>query len=593
MRLIDEIEVSYFRSFYKVKINQINDLNVIFGQNDSGKSNAVRALNLFFNGSPERDLDYNFETDFCSYRQWEADDSENIKKFIYVKVTFTTPPNYQKSLGKSFSVKRQWNISSGDEYAETFSSNIPKSRQHIARRFINNIRFIYIPAIKSITIFENLLSDIYETIENSQEFIDATENFAGQIQQLTRNMFMNLPAEVSSATKIGAPTRMSQLFQTLDFETTSEDGAPPKSLTRQRGDGIKARHIPELLNYISENDDYKYHVWGFEEPENSLDFVASQAESKRMLDLSRQDNLQIFITTHSPSFYLLESDHASKYYIRKDEYDLSEIVQGRDLSKFNVETAINEGFYLPAVAEQLKEISEYEKRKNAAEEKAKEAIAELQQITMPVILTEGRTDAKIIELAWEKRRGGEMPFRVRSCETGGDNAGSGNGGATQLATCLKGVHRDTPHKVIGIFDYDTEGLKEFNLGNKNFNKLKINDCDVMQAIHGNCYAIALIAPEHRKECKKYKNLPIEFLFSDEALQKEVAGKRISLKPMCAFKKIGDISLSVPLGNETHFAQVESGKVDFATTVLPTLEPEEFSAFDPIFDLIEEIIRMDR
>ena len=44
MKLIKEIEVAYFRSFYKFKLRNLCDLNVIFGKNDSGKSNAIRAL---------------------------------------------------------------------------------------------------------------------------------------------------------------------------------------------------------------------------------------------------------------------------------------------------------------------------------------------------------------------------------------------------------------------------------------------------------------------------------------------------------------------------------------------------------------------
>ena len=48
MRLISEIEIGYFRSIYKINISNIGDMAVFFGRNDSGKSNILRALNLFF-----------------------------------------------------------------------------------------------------------------------------------------------------------------------------------------------------------------------------------------------------------------------------------------------------------------------------------------------------------------------------------------------------------------------------------------------------------------------------------------------------------------------------------------------------------------
>lgn len=64
MQLIEEIEISYFRSFYKFKLRHLKDLNIIFGKNDSGKSNVVRALNLFFSGSPDHNQPFEFPIDF-------------------------------------------------------------------------------------------------------------------------------------------------------------------------------------------------------------------------------------------------------------------------------------------------------------------------------------------------------------------------------------------------------------------------------------------------------------------------------------------------------------------------------------------------
>lgn len=312
MRLIEEVEISYFRSFYKFKIRDMKDLNIIFGKNDSGKSNIVRALNLFFSGSPDHAQNFEFPIDFNERRLAESTSSDDVRKFLYVKITFNTPGNYQPSLGKQFYVKRQWTVSRGRDYHEEFSSNITSNRRHIATRFINKIKYIYIPAIKDVRIFELLLSAIHATIATAPPFTFAVGDFTSHVQELTSDMFKTLPKEVSLSTKIGAPTQLNQLFQTLDFETVSEGESKPKSLTRQRGDGIKVRHIPELLNFISDRDQYDYHIWGFEEPENSLDFVAAQSEATRLLGLAKRERIQILMTTHSPSFYLLEDKAISR-----------------------------------------------------------------------------------------------------------------------------------------------------------------------------------------------------------------------------------------------------------------------------------------
>ncbi|WP_081649781.1 ATP-dependent nuclease [Fodinicurvata sediminis] len=588
MQLINEVEVSYFRSFYKFRIQKLKDLNIIFGKNDSGKSNLVRALNLFFSGSPDYTQPFEFPVDFCEQRLNDAEESDDIRKFLYVKVTFNTPTSYKKSLGESFYVKRQWTVSRGQDFHEEYSSNVHSNKKHIAARFLNNIRFIYIPAIKDNKIFEMLLSEIHETLANTEQFERAISDFSDSLQGLTNQMFDNLPKDVSSNTKIGAPTRLSQLFQTLDFETISDRENTTKSLTRQRGDGIKVRHIPELLNFISEESSYYYHIWGFEEPENSLDFVASQSEALRLLDLAKGSGVQVLMTTHSPSFYLLDDPKVAKFYVRKDEQGLSIAIQGKELEKFDVEQAIGEGFYLPAAARALEDVARTESRAKEAEAEVAQLKEELSTITKPIVLTEGRTDAKLLNIAWEKLYGGDPPFSIRSCETGGENAGSGNGGANHLATRLKGIASDHPHTVIGLFDYDDEGTRAYKL-DRNFVEIQIGSFLVKRGLHGQSYAACLPAPSFRQECKEYQNLPIEFLFRDDHLEREVSGKKLALKLKKASIQVGGNKIEKSLENVTHFKDVGEGKVDFAETIAPTFESEAFDGFERVFSLIERII----
>jgi len=131
--------------------------------------------------------------------------------------------------------------------------------------------------------------------------------------------------------------------------------------------------------------------------------------------------------------------------VRKVSNGASEPVFGKELEAFDKEQAMGEGFYLPAVAEALKNVVSLETKAKEAATQVDALKEELQLIATPVVLTEGRTDAKILQTAWEKLRDVPMPFSVRSCETGGENAGSGNGGAQTLAVRLKGIAGDHPH----------------------------------------------------------------------------------------------------------------------------------------------------
>jgi len=70
MDIINKIEIKHFRSFdggkdqNKVKIHNLKDLNVFSGANDSGKSNVLRALNLFFNDEISPGVKFDQKRDF-------------------------------------------------------------------------------------------------------------------------------------------------------------------------------------------------------------------------------------------------------------------------------------------------------------------------------------------------------------------------------------------------------------------------------------------------------------------------------------------------------------------------------------------------
>jgi AAA15 family ATPase/GTPase len=70
MNIIENVEIRHFRSFdggtgqSRVLIQNLGDLNVFSGANDSGKSNVLRALNLFFNNEISPGVKFDKERDF-------------------------------------------------------------------------------------------------------------------------------------------------------------------------------------------------------------------------------------------------------------------------------------------------------------------------------------------------------------------------------------------------------------------------------------------------------------------------------------------------------------------------------------------------
>ncbi|AZO13577.1 DUF2813 domain-containing protein [Mesorhizobium sp. M2A.F.Ca.ET.043.05.1.1] len=587
MKFIKEIEIAYFRSFYKETLYSCRDLNVIFGKNDVGKSNIIRALNLFFNNQTDDVTEFNFDIDFSDQRRDESQSSEGKRKFIYVKITFTTPSNYKKSLGDEFYVKRQWTVSREDEYVEEVSSHIKASQRHIVTRFLNLIRFIHIPAIKDISTFRTLLGNIYDILSESVDFLQAVEDFAAKVQTSTSELFSAMPKEIAHQSKISAPSRMAELFETLDFETIGVEGGAAKSLTLQRGDGIKVRHIPEILNFICDKDSYQFHIWGFEEPENSRDFVSAEAEASRFLRLALGGDVQIFVTTHSPSFYNLNGDGLQKFYVTRDSDQKVTIVQGKNLERLDVASAVGEGFYLPAVAKALEEYSLRESEAASFRAKAEEFQQQIMSFTQPVVLTEGKTDEIILSEAWKRIRGSKAPFKIKCCDIT-DGADGGSAGASRLALSLRAVPYDSPNVVIGLFDRDEAGYKEWRL-DATFTQADLFS-DLKISKNGRSFALLLPSPDFRTDCARNQNLPIEFLFPDEFLSAAVDGRRLELKPIMATRKLGDETIRVKIGDETAFQQIdESSKSFFAKAIVPRFPDKAFYGFEKTFAILESIV----
>lgn len=100
-----------------------------------------------------------------------------------------------------------------------------------------------------------------------------------------------------------------------------------------------------------------------------------------MLALAKCDRVQVIMTTHSPSFYLLDDPAVAKYDIAKDSKGLSTPTQEKDLKGFDAQSALQDSFYLPAVAEAVKQVAVIEARAKQAEKAAATLKQELSEIS--------------------------------------------------------------------------------------------------------------------------------------------------------------------------------------------------------------------
>lgn len=409
MNLIKQVEVAYFRSIYKDQLTNCSGTNIIFGRNDAGKSNFLRALNLFFNNETNPNQVFRFERDFSHTRQAEATPDKDIKKFVYVKVWFKTPENWKASLGESFWVKKQWSITN-QETPKLYSSIDEARLQQYLTRFLNKIQFHYIPAIKDRRIFERLQAEIYKVISEHDEFSGSLRNFTDALRNRTEQLTNGLLASLGINSAVSTPRDLTDLFRSLDFEVRSEEG-DTYSLTLQRGDGVQVRHIPQILSFLSDNGSKEYHIWGFEEPENSLELANAIEESKTFLAIGNSRNKQVFLTSHSPAFFSLKNEGVSRYFVSRSHESqgrLNSTVQElRRDSKHLPSELMGETPHLPVISSYLEE-AHAEIQQSKADKQALER--ELAERNTSIVFVEGVTDGAVFKKAWEIFIGEEMPF---------------------------------------------------------------------------------------------------------------------------------------------------------------------------------------
>lgn len=403
MRLIQKIEINYLRSLYSAIIDNVGDLNIVFGRNDSGKSNLLRALNLFFNNEIEPGHPLEFDLDMSDRRKQEARDAKG-RQFIWIKITFNVPANYQGSLGEQITIKKQWNRDG--EITETIFPQIEGAgaKARLTRLF-NEIDFTYIPAIKDLNVYADLIERMYGAASETEVLHDAITRFVDTIEGQTAALSKQLSTLFGGPAKLAPPTELSRLFRNLDF-AHGEDG---HSLLRQKGDGIKARHLPELLRFINENEPRKkFYLWGFEEPENSLDLSAAETEARRFADFSAKADTQVFITSHSPAFYLSESEDAfvRRFFITKQVKADDEQMEPKNAAALidrveDAESQMEQAglLQLPFVIRTMKT------QREALEKKAGEAEhlrSELAKLNQPTIFVEGPHDVALFTAALER-----------------------------------------------------------------------------------------------------------------------------------------------------------------------------------------------
>ena len=401
--MITEIEIRNFRSIERMKL-KCTDITTFIGENDAGKSNILRALNLFFNDETDYGQPFDFDRDWNR----NAKTIQRKAQEIRIVLTLKLPENYiQKGLPRFVTWRKIWrkNGLQNEKEKQIYTDyQLFKGRSKIPM-LLSRIRFHYVPAIKDRNFFAKLQGDLYEVLAEvtNKKLLGSARSFEKSIKTELEKLHDAGNDIMGSPSSLKLPGNLRSIFEILQF--SGEDGIP----LQQRGDGIQIRHIPEILKFMGEKHNsmrlqgtpgFTY-IWGFEEPENSVEMNAcfKMKETLESIISESRSTKQIFLTTHSPIFCQIKigknsDEKTHSHFIKKLEGDHphSEAKLVTDPEELGKDMGL-----MLLVAPYI------EKERNSkleAERALREAERALKNVElMPSLFVEGKWDRLVIEKA--------------------------------------------------------------------------------------------------------------------------------------------------------------------------------------------------
>ncbi|WP_337941784.1 AAA family ATPase [Parabacteroides sp.] len=581
MKLINKINIEYFRSLKSVHIENINHLNIFSGKNDIGKSNILKALDIFFNKKS-----ISFIDDFNKERLNEVR-KESIKGRQYIRITieFINPGGY-KTLPKYFSVSKTWDrkgnmlegVKDNFDFLEKKGKYKFKNKE-ISRRsltaLLNRIRYTYIPAIRDEMFFSSLLNKLQETIfeveerKNNYDFQDKIVDFNDTVKKLTEKLNEEFKIVSGVSSSLSFPNNIAEIFQRLIIDT---DAGVYKIPLKLRGDGIRLRYIPTILNYISQNSRF-IEIWGFDEPENSCEYSLSNQVARQFVE-EYSKKTQIFVTSHSFHFIAIEDDRTSKYRVFRTNEDINtQIVQIDKVTSL----LLDENLGILDINKKLSALytSMLEEKKQMDEIKNK-----ITKYQLPHLIFEGKTDNLLFKIAYSKLFNEPIDNYYKLCDHTITDSGTSVGSGARFVNEFLINHISkisTDNTIIAVFDADFTGVNEIKALKKIFVEIS-NETEqyylFQHKFKKNVYAMTLVTPEHRKVffSKKYPQycyITTELLLDDMVISNDNR----------KYPTLFDKTVFSFQGNKNAFAErIELNK-----------ETIDFKGFKPTFDLISKII----
>lgn len=332
---LHSFSVQNFRSITQANKIPFEDITILLGKNNEGKSNMLRALKICMNilnneFTPPlyrfRDrgdyISYNWNRDFPISMQSKTRNLESIFRLEF-ELNDNDIKDFKEKIGSNLNGLLPIEIKIGKEGEKTIqvvkngkgSKTLNLKSKKIREYISEKIQFNYIPSIRtdrdSLETIEQILHKKLKNIENNKEYIEAMD----LIKKIHQPIINELQDNIEKSLKNFLPNVKSVSIESQDerrpiyrrqYDIFIDDGT--KTSIEFKGDGVKSLAAIGILKDIRKTD-CDFSLIAIEEPESHLHPGAIHILKETIFDLAK--NNQVIVSTHNPIFVNRDNIHSN------------------------------------------------------------------------------------------------------------------------------------------------------------------------------------------------------------------------------------------------------------------------------------------